>query len=90
MQKEESTFTLACPAPMKDREKILLAHGSGGKFTSQLIEEVFLPAFGAPSEMLHDGAFLKISNASLAFTTDSFVVRPLFFPGGNIGPDFDS
>jgi len=78
-------MSISCPVPMKNQDKILLAHGSGGKFTSELIESLFLPAFGRSGEMLHDGAFLSIGGQELAFTTDSYVVQPLFFPGGNIG-----
>lgn len=62
-----------------------MSHGSGGKHTSDLIEKVFLPAFGTSSETLHDGAFLHIDQSDLVFTTDSYVVQPLFFPGGSIG-----
>lgn len=82
---EKLEFNVTCPRPTRSSEKILLAHGSGGKLTSQLIENIFLPSFGTSSEMLHDGAFLRIGNSELAFTTDSYVVQPLFFPGGNIG-----
>jgi hydrogenase expression/formation protein HypE len=65
---------------------ILLAHGGGGKLTNQLIERIFLPAFGcAPLEARHDGAALDLNGQRLAFTTDSYVVRPLVFPGGTIG-----
>jgi hydrogenase expression/formation protein HypE len=75
-----------CPLPPFSYEHILLAHGGGGKLTNQLLEEIFLPAFGnAALEARHDGAVLNVNGARLAFTTDSYVVRPLFFPGGNIG-----
>jgi hydrogenase expression/formation protein HypE len=67
-------------------ERITLAHGSGGKATHTLIEAVFLDAFRNPLlEPLEDAASLTINGARLALTTDSFVVSPLFFPGGNIG-----
>lgn len=82
---EKLEFNATCPTPTQNSEKILLAHGSGGKLTSQLIENIFLPTFGTDSELLHDGAFLRIGNCELAFTTDSYVVQPIFFPGGNIG-----
>ena len=64
----------------------MLAHGGGGRMTQQLIESVFLPAFGdaAPGER-HDGATFDLTTGKFAFTTDSYVVQPLFFPGGNIG-----
>jgi hydrogenase expression/formation protein HypE len=66
----------------------VLAHGGGGRLTHQLIEKIFLPAFSnAALDQRHDGAVLDgvTPGARLAFTTDSFVVRPLIFPGGNIG-----
>ncbi|NOZ05336.1 MAG: hydrogenase expression/formation protein HypE [Chloroflexi bacterium] len=67
-------------------ETIQLAHGSGGRRMSELVEKLFLPAFRNPHlEQLNDGAILPVAGTRLAFTTDSFVVRPLFFPGGNIG-----
>jgi hydrogenase expression/formation protein HypE len=78
--------TLSCPLPISDYKSILLAHGGGGKLTQQLIQKMFLPSFGNPLlEPLHDGAILNINGARLAFTTDSYVVNPIFFPGGNIG-----
>ncbi|MEN8229780.1 MAG: hydrogenase expression/formation protein HypE [Bacteroidota bacterium] len=76
----------SCPIPKSDYEHILLAHGGGGKLTQQLIDKIFYPLLG--NEILvraHDGATLTTSGAKLAFTTDSFVVDPIFFPGGNIG-----
>jgi hydrogenase expression/formation protein HypE len=64
----------------------MLAHGGGGRMTQQLIESVFLPAFGSPvSGERHDGAVFDLTNGKFAFTTDSYVVQPLFFPGGDIG-----
>ena len=66
-------------------EKITLAHGAGGKMSAALMRDVILPAFDNPVlDVLHDGAKLATSGR-LAFTTDSYVVRPLFFAGGNIG-----
>ncbi len=63
-----------------------LAHGGGGTFTQQLIERIFLPAFdNAALAARHDGARVELAGARLAFTTDSYVVRPMFFPGGDIG-----
>lgn len=65
---------------------ILLAHGGGGKMTHDLIEKLIVPAFRNPLlESRHDAAVLRVGSARIAFTTDSFVVRPLFFPGGDIG-----
>jgi hydrogenase expression/formation protein HypE len=80
------TFNLSCPAPRVADDRIVLAHGGGGRLTHQLIEKIFMPAFSnAMLEQRHDGAVLPVNGARLAFTTDSFVVRPLIFPGGNIG-----
>ncbi len=77
---------LSCPLPRPATERILMAHGGGGRLTNQLIEEVFLPAFSNPAlNGRHDGALLAISGARLAMTTDSYVVQPLIFPGGTIG-----
>jgi hydrogenase expression/formation protein HypE len=79
-------FEPACPIPISDYAHILLAHGGGGKLTRQLIEKMFYPLLD--NEILtrgHDGAFLRTTKNRLAFTTDSFVVDPIFFPGGNIG-----
>ncbi len=79
-------FNLQCPVPLPARDRVALAHGGGGKMTNQLIEAVFLPAFSNPAlESRHDGAVVSVKGARLAFTTDSYVVRPLVFPGGNIG-----
>jgi len=79
-------MTFQCPIPISEYPTVLLAHGGGGKLTQMLIERVFLPAFANPAlEILHDGAVLEIGGARLAFTTDSFVVSPIFFPGGDIG-----
>lgn len=67
-------------------EHILLAHGNGGKLTSQLIEECFLPYFQDKLlNQLNDQAIVELEGYRIAFTTDSFVVDPLFFPGGDIG-----
>lgn len=67
-------------------ERIQMGHGSGGKMSHDLIANIMFPAFNNPilAEM-HDGAKLQIQEAKLAFTTDSFIVKPLFFPGGDIG-----
>ncbi|MCC6587371.1 MAG: hydrogenase expression/formation protein HypE [Bryobacterales bacterium] len=79
-------FTLQCPVPTASDDTIVLAHGGGGKMSQRLFERVFLPAF--QNEALaarHDGALIRVGGQSLAFTTDSYVVHPLEFPGGNIG-----
>ncbi|MCX6936124.1 MAG: hydrogenase expression/formation protein HypE [Verrucomicrobia bacterium] len=79
-------FSISCPLPISDGERILLAHGGGGKMMQQLIATVFRPALdGGNLEVQHDGAVLPLESSRLAFTTDSYVVHPLFFPGGNIG-----
>jgi hydrogenase expression/formation protein HypE len=77
---------LACPLPFTDSNRVLLGHGSGGRLTAELIARCFLPAFDNPYlDKLDDHARLEIGGARLAFTTDSYVVTPLFFPGGDIG-----
>ena len=71
---------------MKKNDKILLDHGSGGKISHTMIAEMMLPAFNNPIlARLNDGAEVKIGDERLAFSTDSYVVDPIFFPGGNIG-----
>jgi hydrogenase expression/formation protein HypE len=81
-----SSFSLNCPVPRVADDRIVLAHGGGGRLTHQLIERIFIPAFSnALLDERHDGAVLSINGSRLAFSTDSFVVRPLIFPGGNIG-----
>ncbi len=80
---------MSCPVPLMSYEHVLLGHGSGGKLSAELIERLFLPAFGNDTlSRLEDQATLHLngtSGARIAFTTDSYVVRPLFFPGGDIG-----
>jgi hydrogenase expression/formation protein HypE len=76
----------SCPIPIFEHKHIVLGHGSGGKLTADLIDKIFLPAFSNPMlDKLDDQAVLEIEGARLAFTTDSFVVTPIFFPGGDIG-----
>jgi len=77
---------LSCPVPFDHGEIVQLAHGGGGKLTARLIERVFVPAFRNEFlDALGDGAVVPFGSERLAFTTDSFVVKPLFFPGGDIG-----
>lgn len=77
---------LQCPIPISDYPHILMAHGGGGRLTQMLIERMFVPAFAnATLETLHDGAVLPVGGARVAFSTDSFVVSPRVFPGGDIG-----
>jgi hydrogenase expression/formation protein HypE len=79
-------FALSCPLPITDRKNIVMGHGSGGKLSAQLVRDLFLPAFDNDYlRKLDDQAVFHAGTARLAFTTDSFVVTPLFFPGGNIG-----
>ena len=75
-----------CPIPKSEYDKILLAHGGGGSLSHQLISKMFLPQFD--NELLnaqHDSAIFTVGKNKFAFTTDSYVVQPIFFPGGNIG-----
>ena len=79
-------FVSSCPISVSDYPEIVLAHGGGGALTHRLIEKMILPAFANPIlEARHDGAVLELGGTRLAFTTDSYVVRPCFFPGGDIG-----
>jgi hydrogenase expression/formation protein HypE len=72
--------------PLEAREEILLGHGSGGKLSAELIRDIFLPALKNPVlDKLDDQAVVEVGGVRLAFTTDSFVVKPLFFRGGDIG-----
>jgi hydrogenase expression/formation protein HypE len=77
---------LSCPAPLPVRDTVLLGHGSGGKLSAELVHDVFLPAFQNPTlSRLDDQAIVSVNGSRIAVTTDSFVVKPLFFPGGDIG-----
>ncbi len=79
-------FALTCPLPIADYPRVLLAHGGGGRLMNQLIERLFAAAFDNPLlGERHDGAAFAVPAGRLAFTTDSYVVHPLFFPGGDIG-----
>ena len=83
----------SCPLPKSKYDHILLGHGSGGLLTAELIKDVFVPGFdNSVLSALEDQATVRLDGANnghkgprIAFTTDSFVVRPLFFPGGDIG-----
>jgi hydrogenase expression/formation protein HypE len=75
-----------CPIPLSEYPRVLLAHGGGGRLSQHLIEKMLYPSFeNRLLEPLHDGAILSLDGSRLAFTTDSHVVHPLFFPGGDIG-----
>jgi hydrogenase expression/formation protein HypE len=84
--KETLSLARNCPMLATTGDTIEMGHGGGGLMTRRLIDEIFRPAFAASNDDLtHDGAVLDIAGARLAFTTDCYVVRPLFFPGGDIG-----
>lgn len=79
-------LSLQCPLPIGQYPQVLMAHGGGGRLMQQLLEQVFFRAFDNPAlAERHDGAVLEVGGERLAFTTDSYVVHPLFFPGGDIG-----
>lgn len=95
---QPAPFALQCPIPISEYPTVTLAHGGGGRLTQMLIEKMFVPAFRNETlETLHDGAILDLAPSSsptapekgpgvrLAFSTDSFVISPRFFPGGDIG-----
>jgi len=76
----------ACPIPIDNYPNIVMAHGGGGQMTDQLIKEMFKPVFN--NQFLadeHDGAVFDPAGKKTALTTDSYVIQPLFFPGGDIG-----
>lgn len=80
----------SCPLPLRDYPAIVMGHGGGGRLSAELVEHLFVPAFGGTEHadvlrQLGDAAVLDVGGARLAFSTDSYVVRPRFFPGGNIG-----
>jgi len=80
------TGSLVCPIPLTQRDRIVLGHGSGGRLSAELLRDVFLPLFSNPVlDRMDDQAIVEIGGSRVAFTTDSFVVQPLFFPGGDIG-----
>lgn len=77
---------LSCPLPFADDAQITLAHGGGGRLMHELLDKIFLPAFANPRlAMRHDSAVLPAHTGRWAMTTDSYVIQPLFFPGGDIG-----
>lgn len=89
-EREEAAAALGpfgvCPLPIFEHPQIVLGHGSGGKLSAELIEKVFVSRFrNSTLEKMDDQAVLEIGGTRLAFTTDSFVVTPIFFPGGDIG-----
>ena len=83
---EAGLLGAVCPIPITNYSEIVLAHGSGGKLSHQLMEKMVLPQFrNELLEPLHDGAIFSIGGQRVAFSTDSYVVNPIFFPGGDIG-----
>jgi hydrogenase expression/formation protein HypE len=84
--KEKTTMSFECPLPLGSPKEIQLGHGGGGRLSQQLIDTIFIPAFSNPElKAAHDGAVITPTAGALAFSTDSHVVRPFEFPGGNIG-----
>jgi hydrogenase expression/formation protein HypE len=78
--------SLECPLPLGSTDTIQLAHGAGGRQMRALIDRTFMPAFANPALLTrHDAAVVNLAGTKVAFTTDSYVVSPLFFPGGDIG-----
>lgn len=79
-------FNAVCPVPIEQYPQVMMAHGGGGKMMHQLLENVFGRAFTNPIlDLRHDSAQFTVPLGRLAMTTDSYVVRPIFFPGGDIG-----
>jgi hydrogenase expression/formation protein HypE len=75
-----------CPLPLRDTPHVVMGHGGGGAMSGELIEHLFLPGYGAAADPeLGDSAVVTVAGARIAFSTDSFVVKPMFFPGGSIG-----
>ncbi|HEV7710676.1 MAG TPA: hydrogenase expression/formation protein HypE, partial [Asanoa sp.] len=74
-----------CPVPLRDTPNVVMGHGGGGAMSAELVEQIFLPAFGGSVADLADSAVVRAGGARLAFSTDSYVVKPMFFPGGSIG-----
>lgn len=77
---------LSCPIPISDYPTVTLAHGGGGKLSQHLVEKLYVPQFhNEHLNRLHDGAVIDIEKGRIAFSTDSYVVDPIIFPGGDIG-----
>jgi len=86
MENKKTLSNLSCPLPLSDYKQILLGHGSGGTLSHNLIQSLIRPIFNNPYlDLLHDGAVVEINGVKLAFTTDSYVVQPVFFPNSDIG-----
>jgi hydrogenase expression/formation protein HypE len=77
---------ITCPLPLMEYKNVLLAHGGGGKLSHQMIQKIFISQFKNDLlDPLHDGAMFTLGGARCAFSTDSYVINPIFFPGGDIG-----
>ncbi len=86
MTKKELNFDASCPIPITEYDKVMLAHGGGGSLSNKLIEKMFFSEFDNKYlNKMHDGAVFEIPKGKMAISTDSFVIQPIFFPGGNIG-----
>ncbi|MFN8207642.1 MAG: hydrogenase expression/formation protein HypE [Bacteroidales bacterium] len=80
------SFELNCPVPYSDSDRILMSHGGGGSMSNRLLHDMFFKILGNPYlNKEHDGAILDMDGVRIAFSTDSYVIDPVFFPGGNIG-----
>ena len=85
-QKNTPSFQMSCPLPIDRYPQVVMAHGGGGRLMNELIRGLFFAAFSNPVlAQAHDAASVELPPGRLAFTTDSYVIRPLFFPGGDIG-----
>ena len=86
IQSDSAAPGISCPVPVNEYKNVLLAHGGGGRLSQRLIRNLFLSQFkNEHLGALHDGAVIDISGTKLAFSTDSYVINPIFFPGGDIG-----
>ena len=86
MAKKELNFDATCPIPITEYDKVMLAHGGGGSLSNKLIEKMFFSEFDNEYlNKMHDGAVFNTQKGRMAISTDSFVIQPIFFPGGNIG-----
>ena len=86
MSSDPDVRRFSCPAPRLDHDTIQLAHGAGGRLSNDLIEQVILPRFSSPElDCLEDQAVVELPPGRVAVSTDTFVVAPIFFPGGDIG-----
>ncbi len=86
--KEQNSANIGamCPTPIETTDVIRLGHGSGGRLSSDLLKDIFLPALGNDIlNTLEDASLIPVNNTQLAITVDSYVVNPIFFPGGDIG-----